>query len=197
MIIYRKYILFLLSLLAWSCSTEPISTGPYSYFCELNYVDYRNGYLYEYYCNPEGVKLYDSLKKESEFVSQYEHYVECKDTVDYLYKKFTLHFNSYTGFFYIDVSSSSFFFHLERGYRFSPNVLGSFLTKEKYFSDLVYYRYRDNVIDDKNIFSDKIPSSLFTTDPVESFEKAQTCDEQIALVQSFYEICRDWTMGNL
>lgn len=33
---------------------------------------------------------------------------------------------------------------------------------------------------------------FFTPDPIELFEKATTCEEQIANLRYFYELCKDW-----
>ncbi len=194
---YVNYIIPLLFLLlVYSCSTEPIEPGPYSniYYCDLNGEEYSESYFYKYYCNPDRVKLYDSLKKESDFISQYGHFVKCRDTINSLHKRYTFEYNTYNGFFQFD---NAFDFKISRGNRFASNVVGNFLSSENYFTSPVRCRvieYENDSTKDvvKKDFVDTIPSTFFTPDPIELFEKATTCEEQIANLRFFYELCKDW-----
>ena len=132
----KYFISFLLLLLVYSCSTEPIETGPYnnSYYCELNGETYSNSYYHYLYCNPEGVTLYDSLKKESDFIGRYGRFFECRDTINlphnFPHKYYTLEYNTYNGFF---LSDNAFDFKFSRGRKYASNVSGPFLSSENYF----------------------------------------------------------------
>lgn len=192
----KYFISFLLLLLVYSCSTEPIETGPYSnsYYCDLNGETYSNSYYHYLYCNPEGVTLYDSLKKESDFIGRYGRFFECRDTINFPHKRYTLEYNTYNGFF---LSDNAFDLRFSRGRKYAPNVSGSFLSSENYFLSPVrcsVIEYENDSTKDvvKKDFVDTIPSTFFTPDPIELFEKATTCEEQIANLRYFYELCKDW-----
>lgn len=193
---YVNYIIPLLFLLfVYSCSTEPIETGPYSniYYCDLNGEKYSKGFMYEYYCNPNRVTLYDSLKKESDFIGRYGRFFECRDTINFPHIYYTLEYNTYNGFF---LSDNAFDFQFSRGSKYASNVIGSFLSSENYFLSPVrcVIEYENDSTKDvvKKHFVDTIPSTFFTPDPIELFEKATTCEEQIANLRYFYELCKDW-----
>lgn len=197
---YVNYIIPLLFLLfVYSCSTEPIETGPYSnsYYCDLNGEEYSNSYYHYLYCNPEGVTLYDSLKKESDFIGRYGRFFECRDTINlphnFPHKYYTLEYNTYNGFF---LSDNAFDFKFSRGRKYASNVSGPFLSSENYFLSPVrcVIEYENDSTKDvvKKHFVDTIPSTFFTPDPIELFEKATTCEEQIANLRYFYELCKNW-----
>lgn len=198
---YVNYIIPLLFLLfVYSCSTEPIETGPFNryFYCELNGAVFTEELVYNYYCNADGVILYDSLKMASAFVSQFAHSVECKNTEEFAHSHYSLLYNTYTGYFSLTATSEKNFFKFERGRFFSSrgdHVL--FYSGENNFFDPIKCRIVDYERDDGkrvvvNDVIDTIPSAFFTADPIETINSASTCDELIPIFQSFYETCREW-----
>ena len=174
MIYYVNYFISLLFLLfVYSCSTEPIETGPFHdwYYCELNNVSFDSWSEYDFYCNSEGIQIYDSLIKENKYIAQFYHKTECLDSIK---QSHYLDYNTITGYFHYMMSSEKLFFEFKRGNIYAFDKVGLFLSSE--VNDVI----------------DTIPSTFFTPDPIETIDSASTCDELIAIFQSFYEICREW-----
>ena len=197
MIYYVNYFISLLFLLfVYSCSTEPIETGPFHdwYYCELNNVSFDSWSEYDFYCNSEGIQIYDSLIKENKYIAQFYHKTECLDSIK---QSHYLDYNTITGYFHYMMSSEKLFFEFKRGNIYAFDKVGLFLSSEDYFLNPIRCRIVDYERDDGkrvvvNDVTDTIPSAFFTADPIETIDSASTCDELIAIFQSFYEICREW-----
>lgn len=178
----KKYFIFLMLILI-ACSTEPISTGPYHYAnqCDLNGVVYYDEIAYNVWCNPEGVKLYDSLKRESDFVKQFYVDERCIDNTI----RYTLIYNTYTGQFQFMKSNGEEHFECDRG---NIYVLGLQTISTPFFSGENYFQAPSRCVFwcGDNFVVDTIPSDFFTIDPVKSLENV-TCEDKIAVVQSVYE----------
>ena len=192
----KYFISFLLLLLVYSCSTEPVETGPFhdSHYCELNNVSFDSWSEYDFYCNSEGIQIYDSLIKENKYITQFYHKTECLDSIK---QSHYLDYNTITGYFHYMMSSEKLFFEFKRGNFYASDKVGLFLSSEDYFLNPIRCRMVDYERDDGkrvvvNDVIDTIPSAFFTADPIETIDSASTCDELIPIFQSFYEICREW-----
>ena len=175
----KYFISFLLLLLVYSCSTEPIETGPYnSYYCELNGETYSNSYYHYLYCNPEGVILWDSLVKWNDFVLSYAHGFSCSDSLN---QSFHLSYNTYLRNVQIMIKTDSALVRLDRDSAYTSDG-------EKRMAP---FRCLLDNLRTKERFADTIPETFFSTDPIEIFESVTTCEEQIANLWPFYELCKD------
>lgn len=104
---------FLFAMIA--CSDEPIqskSTTSWT-FCELNSASFQSKPEYDDFCNDEGIRIYDSLKREGEFAAQYLIEEQCKNDSNNF---FVFSYNYYTGFFDLFINKDSEFIEMKRGH---------------------------------------------------------------------------------
>lgn len=183
---YMKLFIYLTLFLLVACS-KPTDPGDYSRirYCDLNGVPYAGIFTYEAYCNPEGVKLYDSLKKQDEFVSQFYYERECTDSLNH---HFILHYNSYSSYFDLILMKGKSFNEMVKGHLYVIGQRCKFQTMEDLSSDSIRCLLVNEENEDLKIGS-YISSELFPMDSIKILEEAESCEEQIAIAQSLFEMC--------
>jgi hypothetical protein len=192
--IFACLVLFLLT----ACPDPPRARGPGSgldrpHYCELNDILYNGGVAYEAYCNPEGVKLYDSLKKDDEFAKQFYVEKKCKDTLNH--RSYSLSYNSYTNYFDLMLVEEKSFNEMEKGHLYVMGQYCKFQTIEDMSADSI----RCLIVNDENDdlkFLTIVPGELFPMDSIKILDEAETCEEQIAIVLSLFEMCEGRDLMN-